>query len=543
VSRVPFALFELYALRTRGLLRALLRVLFTLRGAVMTLLALGLLAVGFGPALALAMRHGQPPAWGAAAVQETMPLSLLGLWLVNLLTPSGEAVLYFSPPEIDFLFQAPFSRKQLLVYKLIGFVTSALLLAAPVSLWVSMFASSWLCTWCGLALAVFWLNGLTLCVELLALIAAARGLVKGRALAALVLAVLVLAGLLQSYAHVSDLSWAELTHQFRESALGSALLSPLLVFAKLVTATNAAEVFGWGALALCIVLVTYVVAFSLDANYLEAAVAVSRRVQARMSRATGGMLLASEVTRGSALLSLPWLAGLGPVVSLQLGLLRRATRALVIVVALGIILSALFVLMNDGRGDQGAPVAALGVLCYATFIFSAHLPLAFRGDPRHIELLKQLPLRPSAVVGGQLAAVCAAISVFHFGVLLVVIAVLPESATLLLTAAVFSPPFNLLVLGLENLVFLFFPSSAPVAGSAGAANAGRMLAVTSFKLLVSAVVTGVALGLALSVRLFRGSASLAVGVAFCVVALAAALVTLAATHRFRKLDVSLDVIE
>src|SRR5438094_14000 len=112
-------------------------------------------------------------------------------------------------------------------------------------------------------------------------------------------------------------------------------------------------------------------------------------------------------------------------------------------------------------------------------MFSTHLPLAFRGDSRQIELLKQLPLRPAALVGGQLAAVAGAVCLFHFGALSVLLVLFPSSARPLLAAAAFSPPFNLLVIGLENLVFLFFPSSEPVAGTAGAARAGRTLAVAA----------------------------------------------------------------
>ena len=124
MSPVPAVLGKLYWMRVRGLTRAIGRLLRTFRGWVMVGFTLFFLGVTLGPSVVMLWQQSGPPRWGIEAVQSTLPLGLLALWVINLLTPSGQAVLYFSPAEIEFLFQAPFTRRELLRYKFIGFLTA-----------------------------------------------------------------------------------------------------------------------------------------------------------------------------------------------------------------------------------------------------------------------------------------------------------------------------------------------------------------------------------------------------------------------------------
>ena len=53
---------------------------------------------------------------GAAA--PFAPLALFGFTLLFVFTSAGEAAIYFTPAEVDLLFAAPFTRRELLIYKL-----------------------------------------------------------------------------------------------------------------------------------------------------------------------------------------------------------------------------------------------------------------------------------------------------------------------------------------------------------------------------------------------------------------------------------------
>ena len=53
---------------------------------------------------------------GAAA--PFAPLALFGFTLLFVFTSAGETAVYFTPAEVDLLFAAPFTRRELLIYKL-----------------------------------------------------------------------------------------------------------------------------------------------------------------------------------------------------------------------------------------------------------------------------------------------------------------------------------------------------------------------------------------------------------------------------------------
>src|SRR4051812_39015222 len=65
--------------------------------------------------LHLAMKGRTDP----TKVQVYLPALLLTFCIANLVTASGERAIAFTPAESDFLFPGPFTRRQLLLYKII----------------------------------------------------------------------------------------------------------------------------------------------------------------------------------------------------------------------------------------------------------------------------------------------------------------------------------------------------------------------------------------------------------------------------------------
>src|SRR6187431_170382 len=109
------ALLLLNWLNIRGKLRRSVRGARSVKGALFLALGAFVLLLWIGPAVL-----------SAQVVQRTdpqrtlviLPLILLAMFVSNLVTSAGERAVAFSPAEVDLLFAAPFTRRQLLIYKI-----------------------------------------------------------------------------------------------------------------------------------------------------------------------------------------------------------------------------------------------------------------------------------------------------------------------------------------------------------------------------------------------------------------------------------------
>ncbi len=140
---MPRALWLLLGLQTRAWLRSAGRSLGTVKGALLVLLGL---AVFLPWMLSLFLTPATSASMSAEVVRTWGPGWLLLYCVLNVLLSSGERALYFNPAEVQFLFPGPFSRRQILAYKLL----SALIVALPSALILSMVlrihAHTWIAT-------------------------------------------------------------------------------------------------------------------------------------------------------------------------------------------------------------------------------------------------------------------------------------------------------------------------------------------------------------------------------------------------------------
>jgi hypothetical protein len=109
--------------------------------------------------------------------------------------------------------------------------------------------------------------------------------------------------------------------------------------------------------------------------------------------------------------------------------------------------------------DAGvAFLATTGTLAFYTFLL---LPTAlrfdFRRDLDRLATLKGLPITPAAAAIGQTLAPVLIATLFQFGVLAFAIAARSLPPHQLLTAMLVMIPVNVLVFGLDNLIFLLYP--------------------------------------------------------------------------------------
>ena len=123
------ALWLLLGLQMRGWLRYLGKNLQTIRGALLAMVGLGV----FVPWLLSALFA--PTSTGIETTQlgRFGPAILLLYCVANVLFSSHERAVHFSPAEVQFLFTGPFTRRQILAYK----VSLTLIASVPLSLLMS----------------------------------------------------------------------------------------------------------------------------------------------------------------------------------------------------------------------------------------------------------------------------------------------------------------------------------------------------------------------------------------------------------------------
>ncbi|MBC7964951.1 MAG: hypothetical protein H7Z17_03410, partial [Fuerstia sp.] len=140
------ALWKLMWLQWRGGFRQFCRSLRTSRGlffAGFMLLMLGYFVVSMDVEKKFSAVPFPPGLFAEDGMKDLIAIGLCVFTTWTLLFSTGEATVYFTASEIAFLFPAPFTRKQLLSYKLLksfmGIVTTSLFmslaLAANLRMW------------------------------------------------------------------------------------------------------------------------------------------------------------------------------------------------------------------------------------------------------------------------------------------------------------------------------------------------------------------------------------------------------------------------
>jgi len=169
------------------------------------------------------------------------------------------------------------------------------------------------------------------------------------------------------------------------------------------------------------------------------------------------------------------------------------------------------------------------------------LPYDFRGDLDHLDWLKSLPLASTSVAAGQLIVPALMMSVLHLTILGGVAWLAPDVRPVMLAVALFVPLFNFLLFGLENLIFLLFPTRAVVATPGDFQFFGRFMVEMFLKMIVLAMCCGLAAGLGSAAYfLFGHSTIAALAVGWTVLAAIAGTLVPCLAWAFRRFDVSLD---
>jgi hypothetical protein len=474
------------------------------------------------------------------------PLVLAAFVLLAVATNWGEYAIYFSPADVDFLFAGPFSRRQLLVYKVIQSIRGGITAGTFFSIFAARYAPLLAGAWLGSVFTLLFMNALTLTLTLVGQIVSQRADSRWRRIVLALAAILVCFGLASTLKDFDPNHVLESVGRFRVSLAGRILATPFEVFPRIVTATSAPELALWTALAAAMVLGLFCLAISLDANYLETAQRVSERYYERIKRRRqGGGAIAAIPISGAHRIRiprLPWLGGAGPNIWRQWLLLARRSQGLLILIVIVVAMGGMFFVLTRQTSNGShilVPAAILAGLAYQSLLASMQLPTGFRGDVDRMDWLKSLPLHPAAVVCGQISGAPLLLSLVQATLLIVAWALCGGAYQLYAVGLVLLIPINLFCFGMENLLFLIFPLRMSPATAGDFQFMGKFMLLAMLKMLLLLVGLAIASAGAL-VYLLIPQLWLAIACCLLLLSIMDTFVVLLATHAFMRFDVSLD---
>ncbi len=160
------ALWLLLGLQLKGWLRYFFRNLRTVKGALLALLGLGVFLPWI---LTLLLAPAQGVRMEPKTIRDYGPPILLLYCVVNVLFSTGERSIYFSPAEVNLLFPGPFTRRQILAYKIV----TSIMMGLPTTLIMAVFfrihAASFLSACVGLFFMLMFMTLLTMALNLIAI--------------------------------------------------------------------------------------------------------------------------------------------------------------------------------------------------------------------------------------------------------------------------------------------------------------------------------------------------------------------------------------
>ncbi len=440
-------------------------------GKALILCYLVVLAAGWawGVCFALLAPHDDPiRTWlrsGVETYARLAPIPLLFFLVLACILSAFERQFRFAPAELEFIQAGPFTRRQMLMYKMgseFSVMVVLALLAAQLGTALFPFLSGFLG-------ALLILNLFYLVATVVSLIATTLGFHGSRGPLRGALALVIIAATLAFFWFTVGRRFnnpAALYQHVNESWGWHVALTPLSWFVETTMATRVWPDLVRGA-ALCLLVNAGLVAtvFALDAN-------LQRREDddERAVAATDSPKPVESRVRWSFPLSRSW-NGAGTVAWRQaMNVIRKPHQmgfalylnAMVWFVFYMIVRYAqglLFLPTLDGHLEVNpAGIWICGVLSLMLpMLVASGLSFDFRGDVGRIDVLKALPMPPMAVVAGQLFVPVVLVSVMQW-ILMLVIAIALRSIPLgLWVATVFAPPVSVVLIAIENLPTFWIP--------------------------------------------------------------------------------------
>ncbi len=540
------ALWKLIRMKWRGGFRQMWRSMKTLRGAVQVGFILLMMAYGIGSMYFVGHMSASAPAAASMVIdriRDVVAFALFAFTTWAMLFSTGEATVYFTASEVAFLFPAPFQRRHLLTYKLLQSLFGVTFLSLMFSLMFARSGIAWLGGFVGTALTLVFIQLLTMNVAFVRLVLEAKFNVLIRRVLGYSVSVWVLIAVTQMVMNAPSGDFAALAISFRSSMAGRWLLAPFDVFARMILASDLASFSISTSLVLVVDASLLAMAYRMDGLSLEAALAISEKLTARikLAQTKGAWHMfgspTSQVARRK-IRRLPFWKGIGPIVWQRLTTNLRTSLKLFWLLGAAVVLGGGLAFTIHHK-EPGQPLAAagagVGVMVYLSFLIS----MSLQNDIERVGYLKSLPLRPVVIVLGELLGFVGLLSAVQGTFFLALCGLLPSMAGWLIGAAVLSLPLNFMLFAIDKLIFYLYPTRMAKGAPGDFQNAGRQMFFVFLKMLLlfgSLTLVGVAVipGAMLSSPLLAAIPAVAVLLIEC-----AGLVPLL-TYAFHRFDPSVD---
>ncbi len=462
------ALRQLLHFQTSEKLRRLTKTLSTPRRRVRSLLAVALAVLFLGNLIvSVIFREPFPP----GTISRFLPLVLFAycLWhVVKVVYRKPEQGIEWSAAERELICAGPFRRRELLAYRFVSIVLSAVLKASCFTLLMRVDLSLPAAAFIGTLAALLFLELFRMCIETAAWAVSRRTYVIFR-LSALLVAATVLCTVLNNAvmspgaqsAYISPGARSAInglltgSETLRDSTMFRIGEAPFKVFADVVTASEySLGLLGSMSMAMIIIgLMAGLVVWS-DGYFCRRKTCRERSSYARIEHRQD-----SEVHQKSAGLQIPhvrWYGGSGPLAWRQtIGAYRYVGSLLI---ALGVAAGMSFMPVLVFSNPIIAILNVVGSLAFYTFLLlPTSLKFDFRRDIDRLSLLKTLPIRPLSLVLGQLATPVLMATLMQLLVLGLAALVHPVGPGLLVFAMLLLFSCNVLIFALDNLIFLLYP--------------------------------------------------------------------------------------
>lgn len=549
---IPRALRLLIWLKFRGTCRQLWRGLRTVKGKLIGgLILLGCLFMLFPVVMSLATPI-EYKMEGSGWIQTYFPILLFAYFLTSFWTSLGTDSIAFSEEEVESLFPAPFTRRQLLAYKLFGIFRQSLIATLMMNVGFSVIVPIWLCGLIGGFTVLLFMSLMPLALSLIGLIGKAHAFNRSRkVIGFLFVSLLGWAAMQQMHEFpMKDFSlsglndWIDLVSK---STVGTILLAPFKVFSDVIFA-DALDIRFWSNLAIVIginALLMFIIV-RLDANYLEVVERSSiklARIREKFKQGGTGTVK-KEYTR--TLPMLPFWYGMGPLIWRQLLITYRVTKAMLLTFGVIIIAAVAFIFFLD-RPEEGTsflerkefPVLATIGLGYMNFIFSLSAPVGFRPETHRMEIFKCLPFKAVVIALGQLLGAVAILSLVNSAITLILACFAPKWTWIWMVVFCANVPVSYLFMALANIMSLWLPIK-PSKGTTDMVSAGQGL-LTMALIMFGLTLVGLSLfAVVATAQFFLGNWGVSAGIGILFGLIYCSIATYILVKAYDRFDVSMD---
>ncbi|MCC6678723.1 MAG: hypothetical protein IT436_16445 [Phycisphaerales bacterium] len=537
---IPRAMWLLLYLRIKGSIR---RALFS--GSTRKTIATVVGGVAMGLWLMnLVFRGFTHARTSAEGIRLAGPAVLAWICLMPLAFGGASRMLAFSPAEIDQLFPAPFSRRQLVAFRIVKVSLASLFTGVFYTLIFGGASISWGLSFIAACLAWIFTGLLTMSFALIEATLAQRAsllrlLPQGLLLAALAAIVWQVFGAPRAGDPAAQ------ARAVLEAPVIQALAIPFRPFIMLFSAQSwTREAPLWLGICLAEVLILAMVTLRLDTAWLDTSIAATHARAERLERRRQGKRPARGGLSGRLKRLVPELEFAGPARAVIRRHLHASPAILVTPVAvaagLGAIVTICFWFMpgDAARNLVRSITITLGLALFLTLPSFSRAD--FRSDIDHLELLKSLPLSAAAITRAQLIIPTALLIITAWEVLAAAAVVVPNPG-LLAGIAMVIPPAAILMIAIENALFLFAPVRPGPAQAAALQVTGKRIITLAAKAIVLAICAGLAFGVGYLAHLATGSWPVTGLAAALALSVEASLAIAVVTALYRGFDVAVDM--